>query len=67
VPKNAGKLPVVQCTGTEAQKGKFGTNYKPVFSIVKWVDRPAALGENTPKAATAPEAVAAKPAAVSEF
>jgi len=67
VPKNAGKLPVVQCTGTEAQKGKFGTNYKPVFSIVKWVERPAALEAGNTNAATAPEAVAAKKAAVSEF
>jgi len=38
--KNAGKLPVVKCEGTEASKDKFGTNYKPVMKITKWVDRP---------------------------
>lgn len=40
VPKNAGKLPVVKCEGTEASKDKFGTNYKPILKITKWVDRP---------------------------
>jgi hypothetical protein len=40
VGKNAGKLPVVKCEGTEASKDKFGTNYKPVLKISKWVDRP---------------------------
>lgn len=37
----AGKLPVVKVTGTEAVKGAFGTNFKPTFEIEKWVDRPA--------------------------
>jgi len=40
---NAGKLPVVQCTGSTPQKDKHGTNYKPAFKILKWVDRPAEL------------------------
>lgn len=38
---NAGKLPVIKCTGTTPMKDKLGTNYKPNFSIEKWVDRPA--------------------------
>jgi len=68
---NAGKLPVVQASGTVAMKDKQGTNYKPLFQIVKWVDRPAALAGDKTTAATAPEAVAAPAAqaatAVSEF
>jgi hypothetical protein len=30
-------------------KGQSSTNYQPIFSIVKWVDRPAEL--DAPKAA----------------
>lgn len=40
---NPGKMPVVACTGSAAQKDKHGTNYKPVFSILKWVDTPTAF------------------------
>lgn len=57
VKQNPGKLPVVQCTGTEADKGKYGTNYKPLFQILKWVDRPAALA--APQQTTAAPAPAA--------
>ncbi len=69
-PANAGKLPVVQCTGTVAEKGKYGTNYKPLLSIVKWIDRPAAFEQvaQNNNAAAAPEAKAAPVAASgSEF
>lgn len=45
VGKNAGKLPVVKCEGTEASKDKFGTNYKPILKITKWVDRPSQFDE----------------------
>lgn len=37
----AGKLPVVKVTGAEPIKGNYGTNYKPLFEIEKWVSRPA--------------------------
>lgn len=42
-----GKLPVVQMTGvnpvvTSGPKGNT-TNYAPIFSILQWVDRPAAM------------------------
>ncbi len=51
-PANAGKLPVVSCTGTLPMKDKMGTNYKPVFKIEKWVDRPSefddAAGDDIP-------------------
>ena len=40
---NAGKLPVIACTGSQAMKDKFGTNYRPTFALAKWVDRPAGL------------------------
>lgn len=41
---NAGKLPVVQCTGVTPETNKHGTNYKPNLSIAKWVDRPVEFG-----------------------
>lgn len=40
LPANAGKLPVVQLTGTKKEVGKHGTNYSPVFVIVDWVAKP---------------------------
>jgi hypothetical protein len=45
---HSGQLPVVSCTGTTAMNGKFGTNHKPTFQIIKWVDRPADLPDETP-------------------
>lgn len=39
----AGKLPVVKITGVSPVKSGQSTNYKPTFSIVNWIDRPAAL------------------------
>ena len=36
-----GKVPVVTCISTQLMKDRHGTNFKPVFSIVKWIDRPA--------------------------
>jgi hypothetical protein len=35
-----GQVVVVECTGSEPMKDKYGTNYKPKLQIVKWVDRP---------------------------
>ena len=40
---NAGKLPVVKCTGVQPVTNKHGTNYRPVLEIVAWADRPAEL------------------------
>ena len=40
---NKGKLPVVKAGDAEPISGQYGTNYKPVFTIDKWVDRPAAF------------------------
>lgn len=45
---NAGKVPVVECQGIDAQKGKFGTNYAPQLAIIKWADRPADLPDQSP-------------------
>lgn len=47
-PENRGKVPVVACTGSEAMKDKYGTNYRPRLEIVKWVDRPAELADESP-------------------
>lgn len=51
---NAGKLPVVQCTGVVPVTGKHGTNYSPTLQIVAWADRPAELGAPAPVAQAAP-------------
>lgn len=51
---NAGKLPVVQCTGVVPITGKHGTNYSPTLQIVAWADRPAELGAPAPVAQAAP-------------
>lgn len=45
---NAGKVPVIEAKGVTAQKGKFGTNYAPNMQIVKWIDRPADLADESP-------------------
>jgi hypothetical protein len=42
------QLPVIACTGSEPMKDKYGTNYKPKLEIVKWVDRPAELPDESP-------------------
>lgn len=51
---NPGQLPVVHATGTLPMKDKHGTNYKPVFAILKWIPRPAEFD-----AAATPQAQAA--------
>jgi hypothetical protein len=40
---NPGKLPVIACKSSQAMKDRHGTNYRPTFTIVEWVDRPAEL------------------------
>lgn len=71
-----GQLPVITCTGSEAMKDKYGTNYKPKLDITKWVDRPVDLPDTSPvdpqdvwkgtiaASRPAPATVAAPPAAV---
>lgn len=70
---NKGKVPVVEYVGCTPMKDKMGTNYRPDFKLVKWVDRPAELNGGEEEIAIAP-APAAKPVAatpapvsVSEF
>ena len=43
-----GQLPVIACVGSEPMKDKYGTNYKPKLEMVKWVDRPAELPDESP-------------------
>jgi hypothetical protein len=38
-----GLVPLVKCESVMPVKSKFGTNYQPIFIIVKWVPRPEAL------------------------
>jgi len=43
-----GELPVLACTGSEAIKDRYGTNYKPSFKILQWVGRPKELPDQSP-------------------
>jgi hypothetical protein len=43
-----GQVPVIACTGSEPMKDRYGTNYRPKLEIVKWVDRPAELLDQSP-------------------
>ncbi len=43
-----GQVPVVACTGAEPMKDKYGINYRPKLEIVKWIDRPADLPDESP-------------------
>ena len=43
-----GQVPVIACTGSEPMKDRHGTNYRPKLEIVKWVDRPAELPDQSP-------------------
>jgi hypothetical protein len=53
----AGKLPVVKIASVSPVKSGQSTNYKPVFQIVSWVDRPAGLAvEGAAPATNAPPA-----------
>ena len=65
--KQDGKLPVVSYTGYTPMKDKFGTNYKPNFEIVKWVDRPEAFDAAPAQAEAAPEPAAVANTGASEF
>lgn len=54
---NVGSVPVIEYKGTQTMKDKMGTNYKPLFALVKWVARPDALkSDAAPVAQTAPVA-----------
>jgi len=43
-----GKLPVINCVGVTPSKDKYGTNYRPEFKIVDWVERPDELPDEHP-------------------
>ena len=72
---NAGKLPVVEYTGSRPEKVGKGSTRVPEFNVTGWVARPAALQEGAtqaepefsapaPSAKPAPTPVKAKPAPV---
>jgi hypothetical protein len=43
-----GQLPIVACVGSKAMKGGRGVNFRPIFEIIGWVDRPAELPDVSP-------------------
>lgn len=57
----SGKLPVIKMANTVAVKSGQSTNYKPVFQITGWVDRPASLPIPASEAAPAPQGAPAAP------
>lgn len=56
-PANQGKVPVVTVTDTLPIKSGQSTNYAPVFTIDKWIDRPADLTAPARAEAPKPQAV----------
>lgn len=66
---NAGKVPVFKYDGSMSMKDKHGTNYKPIFKLEKFVDRPSELDSaNVPSAVqSAPAQSAPVTNVVSEF
>jgi len=43
---NAGKLPVLEYTGSKLEKIGKGTTRIPNFTIVSWIDKPAGMGQS---------------------
>lgn len=42
------QAPVISYTGADAMKDRLGTNYRPIFKIGQWVNRPAVLPDRSP-------------------
>jgi len=57
--KNAGKLPVIEYTGSKLEKIGKGTTRIPAFNLVSWVARPAGMDEVIDEVAVVNKAVAA--------
>ncbi len=64
---NAGKIAVVKFTGVTTMKDAKGMNYKPVFVLEKFIDRPADFDAPAASNQSAPAAPIAAKASVSEF
>jgi len=59
---NAGKLPVLEYTGSKLEKIGKGTTRIPAFNIISWIDRPAGMDADAAEvAASAPVAQARPP------
>ncbi len=59
---NAGKLPVLEYTGSKLEKIGKGTTRIPAFNIISWIDRPAGMDADAAEvAAPAPVAQARPP------
>lgn len=62
--RKPGQLPVISCTGTTPMKDKHGTNYRPIFKIEKWVDRPSDFDGQSQDSTPSPTA---ETSSISEF
>lgn len=59
---NAGKMPVLEYTGSKLEKIGKGTTRIPAFNVVSWIDKPAGMDQSDAEfvaQAAAPTAVAA--------
>ena len=45
--QHPGELPVITTAGSETKKDRYGTNFKPIFAITKWMPRPAGLPDKS--------------------
>ena len=57
--EHPGRVPVVEVTGYEARKGRFGTNYSPKFRITGWTKR----GPDMPDKPLQPDGIGTHPEA----
>jgi hypothetical protein len=48
--RQTGRVPVVCCDQFEEEPGQVGSNYRPVFKIVKWIARPKDMLEEPKEA-----------------
>ena len=59
---NAGKLPVLEYTGSKLEKIGKGTTRIPNFNIVSWIDRPAGMDADAAEVAAPTPVAQARPA-----
>ena len=57
---NAGKLPVLEYTGSKLEKIGKGTTRIPAFNIISWIDRPLGMFADSELVAHMPVEVASK-------
>ncbi len=57
-PAHPGKVPICEVARTDVVSGNYGNNYRPVFSIIGWTDRPDDFRDHLPATPEASKVVA---------